>query len=324
MQLGVRCSRGLISWDECLTRCVHNALHPCDYTADMLNAMRVDYEDPDREPGVESFTPTRLLGCPRQPALQAGADYYVDVDQAYPAFRGNMVHALMERTTFPGAVQVIREHRFALTVMTRYGPQPFTAKPDLVVVKRVDYDETMKATLHVKIVDYKSTGDIGHDFTAAKLEHQLQANMYAWIVSRCLLDVVELPEAEDVEIVIDEVEIVYCSMKKIRRFTSAGERQTRGKMRTRKPATYESITLEPIRLWDLGKLHRYIIRKIEERIAAKTTLPDILEGEDAWLCDYCPVKALCYEIGNVGRELTPAHSGRGALTFGEGKEAESA
>lgn len=317
MQLGVKCSRGCIPWQECLGSCVHNPLHPCEYTADLLNTMRADYEDPDREPGIEAFTPTRLLGCPRQPVLQAGADYYVDVEQGWPALRGSMVHALMERTTYPGAVQVIREQRLATTVMTRYGPQPFTAKPDLVVVKSIEnlhavYGDaqvedgtlvegpsTIKVPLtriHVKVVDYKSTGEIGHDLTAAKLEHQLQVNMYAWVVQQCLADVLELPGAD---IVVDEVEIVYCSMKKIRRFTSAGERQTRGKMQTRSPRTYASLTLEPIRLWRMNATGRYIARKIEERIAATEVLPDILQGEDAWLCEWCAVRQLCYEIGNV-------------------------
>jgi hypothetical protein len=305
MQLGVRCPRGTIAWDECLLSCAPNPLHPCDYTADMLDAMRVDYEDPDREPGVESFTPTRLLGCARQPVLMGDADYYVDVEQSYPAFRGNMVHALMEKTRHPGAVSVIRERRFATTVMTKHGPQPFTAKPDLIVVKsivhdlRADVSGGPEYTIHVKVVDYKSTGEIGHDMLAAKLEHQLQVNMYAWVVSQCLPDYLGMPHAA---VVVDELEIVYCSMKKIRRFTSAGTRQTRGKMKTRKPATYESITLQAIRLWDIPKMGRYIQRRIEARLDAKVELPDMLEGDDAWLCDYCPIKALCFEVGNLRKD----------------------
>ena len=299
MQLGVKCPRGTIGWDECLLHCVHDPLHPCDYTADILDMMRVDYEDPDREPGVESFTPTRLLGCPRQPVLMSDADYYVDVEQAYPATRGNMVHALMEKARYPGAVKVIREKRFATTAMTKYGPQPFTAKPDLIVVQDMYMAETGPNPvwkIHVKIVDYKSTADIGHDMTEAKFEHQLQVNMYAWVVSQCLPDFLELPGAE---VVVDAVEIVYCSMRKIRRFTSGGPRVTKGKRKTLKPLTYEPLTLQAIKLWTMPQMGRYIARRIETYIDAReVALPNILEGDDAWLCNYCPVFALCREVGN--------------------------
>ena len=311
MQLGVKCPRGTISWDECLLHCAHDPLHPCDYTADILDLMRVDYEDPDREPGVESFTPTRLLGCPRQPVLMSGADYYVDVEQAYPATRGNMVHALMEKARYPGAIKVIREHRFATSIMTKYGPQPFTAKPDLIVVQDIVAGESIKGknlptlqeikdsypTIHIKIVDYKSTADIGHDMLSAKLEHQLQVNMYAWVVFWCLPEFMEMPNAN---VVIDSVEIVYCSMKKIRRFTSAGERTTKGKRLSVRPLKYDTLTLEPIKLWKTASIGKYVARRVETYLDAKEVeMPDMLEGDDAWLCNYCPVANYCREVGNV-------------------------
>lgn len=290
-QLGVLCPRGTISWEECLGSCAHNPLRPCDYSADMLNYMRRDYEDPDAEPGVESFTPSRLLGCVRQPVIMGDSDYYVDVDQAYPALRGNMIHALMERATYPGALLVIREHRFSQTVMTKEGPKPFTGKADVVVVKSI-----RDGVIYVKVIDYKSTGEIGHDMTEARMSHQLQINMYAWLATQELPALLELPNHI---VVVDELEIVYCSMKKIRRFTSAGSRQTRGKRKTVRPLSYEQITLAPLNFWSIHKTGLYIRHKIEERLDAKVKLPDILEGDDAWLCNYCPVFAVCHQIGNA-------------------------
>lgn len=290
-QLGVYCPRGTISWEECLGSCAHNPLRPCDYTADMLNMMRRDYVDEDAEPGVESFTPTRLLGCARQPVIQGESDYYVDVEQAYPATRGNMIHALMEKATYPGVLTTVREHRYNQTVMTKYGPQPFSGKADLVVVRAV-HDET----IYVKIIDYKTTNDIGHDMVEAKQNHQLQINMYAWLVAKELPELLDLPTYR---VEVEELEIIYVSIKKKRRFTSAGELRRRGKRLTVKPLTYQTITLKALPLWKLSWTGRYIRSKIEERMDAEVKLPDILEGDDAWLCNYCPIFDVCHQIGNV-------------------------
>lgn len=292
MQVGVHCPRGFISHEEC-RRCALDPLHPCDYTPDVLESMRIDYDDEDREPGVDSFTPTRILGCARQPLLMGQGDYYVDVDQAYAMFRGNMVHSLVEKSRYPGATAVIREQRMKTTVDTRYGPQVFSAKPDIIVVKEI---KPVSREVFIKVVDYKSTGDIRHDMLEAKMDHQWQVNMYAWVASRVLPDVLDLPGAQ---VVVDEVEIAYFAMRKMRRFTSAGERQTKGKRLSVSPLRYETITLRPLMLLPMPAVGAFVRGKIEERIEAKEELPDILEGEQAWRCNYCPVRELCYRIGNV-------------------------
>lgn len=290
-QLGVYCPRGTIGWEECLGSCAHNPLRPCDYTADILNMMRRDYSDKDAEPGVESFTPTRLLGCARQPVLMGESDYYVDVEQAYPATRGNMIHALMEKAVYPGVLTTIRERRYSTTVMTKYGPQPFSGKADLVVVKSI-----RDGVIRVKIVDYKTTNKIGHDMLEAKLDHQLQINMYAWLAAQELPELLDLPNHR---VEVEELEIIYVSIEKKRRFTSAGELRRRGKRLTVKPLTYDTITLKALPLWGLKQTGKYIRAKIEERIEAEVRLPDILEGDDAWLCNYCPIFDVCHQIGNV-------------------------
>jgi hypothetical protein len=161
----------------------------------------------------------------------------------------------LPKARYPGAIKVIREKRFAIMVMTKYGPQPFTAKPDLIVVQDIlDKHPADADEVHVKIVDYKSIAGIGHDMTEAKFEHQLQVNIYAWVVSQCLPNFLELPGAE---VVVDSVEIVYCSMRKIRRFTSGSPRVTKGKRKPLKPLTYEPLTLQPIKLWTMPQMGRY-------------------------------------------------------------------
>lgn len=292
-QLGVKCPRGLISWNECLGSCAHNPLRPCDYTADMLWQMRADNSD---EPGDGAFSPSRLLGCARQSVLIGQRDYYVDVEQAYPATRGNMVHALMEKCAYPGALYAIREHRFYCTIETKYGPQQFTAKPDLIVVKDITDDNVIV----VKILDYKSTIRINNTLVEAKLEHQLQVNMYAWVVTQCLPIALGL---DDYRVVVDELEIEYANTEDKRRFTSAGARQIPCKRKVNGKLVDALLDLEPITLWNMTKVGRYIQAKITERLEAKEVrLPDILEGESAWLCRYCPVYDFCHEVGNERRE----------------------
>jgi hypothetical protein len=291
MQVGVQCPRGEMTWDACAV-CRQNPLHPCMYPADVLDLMQEHYDDPDREPGSEAFTPTRLLGCDRQGVLMGRGETYVDVDRAWFPVRGNMVHALMERAPYPGALHVLREQRLHTTVDTCYGPQPFSAKPDLIVVQRLAPDG-----LHCKIVDYKSTNAIGHDLVQARTEHQLQTNMYAWIAARVVPDLLGVPECA---LVVDELEIVYADMKRVRRFTSAGWLKDRGPMLRRSPRSYTTLDLAPITIYHPDRVGAFIQRRIEERLAAREELPPVLEGDRAWMCDFCPVRTACFALAGKG------------------------
>lgn len=301
MQVGVILGGERLTWDDAYER-AQDPLRAWPYPPDMLQLMQIDYTDPDREPDVDSFTPTRIMSCHRQAVLQSDSDYYIDADQAWPMVRGHMVHALMEKASYPGALTAIREQRMRTWVETKYGPQLFTAKPDLIVVNSIDpadspdcyeRDEDVPLEIHIKVVDYKSKNEIKHELTRVAFEHELQVNMYGWVASRELPRIMDLPRTR---VVVDEVEIVYCDMSKVRRFTSAGYLSARGKMLTRKPKTYETLQLEPIRLWSLDKIGRFVQRRIEQRIAAKDELPPVLPDEEAWRCNYCPVRELCTRI----------------------------
>lgn len=297
MQIGVRCPRGEIEWEECLTKCAPNPLHPCDYTPDLLNLMRVDYADPDREPGVESFTPTRLLGCQRRGVLEGDADYFVDVDGAYKMVRGHMVHRLMELANYPSAVSVMREKRMGVQVETSFGPKLFTGKADLIVLKQVTHnirDGKPEFIYHCKVVDYKSTSEIKHELVEAKPEHVLQVNMYAWLVQQALSN-------EDELYLVDELEIVYCDMRKTRRFTSAGWRKAKGKRISTRPLRYEDLDLAPITLHQHNRIGAFIQRGIERKLSAREELPPPLEGDDAWVCAFCPVFQVCQDLAARGQ-----------------------
>jgi hypothetical protein len=292
MQIGVKCIRGNILHNDCRS-CALNPLHPCQYGPDVLEKMRVDYTNPDREPDQTAFTPSRLLSCPRQAQLQSRTDYYIDVDNAYPMTRGNMVHALMEKSRYPGVPNTIREHRFQTTIDTDFGTVTFTGKSDLVTINSFDPVET---TWHVGIVDYKTISKIGHDMVRATDEHIAQINMYAWLVTKALPGYHGFDKGS---VVVDTLEIEYFAMEKSRRFTSAGPLLARGKRITgTHPWEYETIGLLPIPFYPLEKTELAIRRRIETRL--RPELAPILPEEERWKCPGCPVYELCYGLPEQG------------------------
>lgn len=293
--IGVHCVLGNIKHDDCRS-CATNPLHPCAYPADLLELMRGGGEPPQ-----SAHSPTRIQGCARQAVLMDETDYYIDLDTAYPMARGHMVHALMESSPYPNAIASIREQRQTAVVETRFGPQAFSGKPDLVVIKELVHNvrgEQPEFYYTAKVVDYKSTSEIGHDLTEAKREHQIQVNLYAWLVGKLLL-------VEALPVVVDELEVIYADMKKVRRFTSAGPLQAKGKMTRRSPKEYETLDLAPIRIKDAAWCERYIRHHIERREGAKGTLPPVLEGEETWRCYRCDVYDACLAAAIQNGERTP-------------------
>jgi hypothetical protein len=243
-----------------------------------------------------------LLGCDRRDVLQGmGEEYYVDVEGMWPALRGTMIHSTMDRREYPGADPMIREVRFSTQVQTAYGPVTFTGKPDAIVVQIVE------GVAYCKIIDYKSTNEIGHKTVAAD-EHIMQINMYAWLVGRCLLAYLgDLRRAVE-SVLVEELEIVYGDMRKTRRFTSSGTLEARGKMLTErdahgkihrvKPPQYERLVLAPIPLLSSAQVEAWVVGRIEDRIRAKDILPPVLPPEREWMCLNCPVREACQRIAN--------------------------
>src|ERR1700731_3234391 len=101
----------------------------------------------------------------------------------------------------------------------------------------------------------------------------MQINMYAWLVRRCLPEILEVERVD-----VDELEILYLSQKKTRRFTSAGALKERGKLLARKSNTQDTLTLEAIPLLRDDVPEAWTNNPIRERPAAETTLSAILNG----------------------------------------------
>ena len=311
---GVKCVRGYIPVKEC-ERCALNPLHPCTFTADLIAGMRWQAEhDEDGEEVV--FSPSRLLSCDRRAGLEVGvgeeASSWLDTSASYPLFRGNMVHALMERVKHvPGTDSLIREVRFSVEVETRYGLKVFSGKSDLVTVKErvLLHKPGMRfpqELLICKVTDYKSKKKIEHSLTKPSREHVMQVNMYRWLVEQALPEWLVLKEGyfegPAPLVLVDELEIAYVDMDRTRRFTSAGELQDKGKRLNRtQPYQYETLTLAPIPKIDREQIAAWVVKHIESRVKAKTEeLPPPLEGEAAWVCNYCPLFDICHDLAERG------------------------
>ena len=318
---GVRCPLGDVLMAE-HEKCMLTPNRPCGLTPDLLGMITGSEKE---RVGIK-FSPSSIQGCQRREILQKGKDWFVDVDQAWPSVRGNLIHAIFEGSKpWPGILGTVREHRFETVLETKHGPQTLSAKPDVIVLNRIEGD-----TLFIHVIDYKSKSEIGHDLIEADKKHQNQINMYAWVASRELVEYLRKPlvqrplnyddpainltqqgerelvclymDYENPKVVVERVEIEYMDMKKVRTFVSGVTRYARGKMTKRTaPKEYETLTLAPLPLHKPASVQRWVTKKIEaildEQVGGQ--VPHPLVGEDAWVCYYCPVRSSCIEVGRA-------------------------
>lgn len=303
-QKGVKCVRGLIPHSEC-RKCANDPLHPCALTPQLLESLREQHQ----ELRPDEFTPTRLIDCPRKAQLQLSQDWYLDVEKAWPALRGTIMHARLETLPRgPGYLGEVREVRLETTVETKYGPQIVKGKSDLIVVLDVDdsevalqvVEETMTNTgpvMRIKVVDYKSKGNVDHDLTRADRRHIMQINLYGWLASKALPKALNRPE---LRVEVAELEIFYAGANKPRRFTSAGPLKADGKFIDRRLGTHEELILEAIPMRPLDSIEKWVIKRVEDVIEAREYLPPPLTGQEAEICQFCPVRQACEELAREG------------------------
>lgn len=301
MQLGVRCEYyGKVSHSYC-RECSLKPLHPCGFPANLLEKMRSN-EDFERT----EFTPSTLLECDRRTVLYTSRDHWMDPQHEWWLHRGHDIHHYLEQLDFPegSVVATVREKRLKTTVETKYGTQLISGKMDLVVVKSIDEVpvnafNTLR-TARCKIVDYK-TKKVEHSLLKPDRKHQMQLNIYAWLVENTLLDL-DIPQLAGVDrVLVDEIELVYVDMGKCRRFSSDGEMVVNG-IKHKGAREAEKITLAQINLLDMQTVEDWVINRIEQKIEAKTTLPskeDALyqSGNDASFCFFCSMREACESAG---------------------------
>ena len=183
-----------------------------------------------------------------------------------------------------------------------------------------------KTTLHVAITDWKTKSDIPHSLLEADRRHVYQVNDYAWLTTRVLADYLNnweimapkearfdltgdpLPHID--QVVVDDLNVVYLSMSKVRTFTTGRLLYAKGKQVTAmgedgkrhvvQPVEHEVLELAPLHEFSLSYTESLIRKGIEDQIAGREALAAPLEGDDAFLmCPGCGVKDVCIALGKA-------------------------
>jgi hypothetical protein len=235
----------------------------------------------------DGFTATELLGCLRKVRLKREHDYYLDPEELYWAFRGQLLHRVARRWVRRGDEDAIAERRFTARVFV--DAEPISGQPDLVYRDRghvVDYKTCRRLPGTWKTYRCQSCGKVmqegekvirknlkkyecphcehAHDYAArqaglteepprARPSHVAQINVYAWILAQH-------------NIPIRTGEIVYLDMG--------------GMIRA------------PVEIWPIGQTAELVEGAYNALLAE--TLPDrITDPDDLWECGYCPVRRIC-------------------------------
>ena len=118
----------VVSPQQC-ENCARKGAPPeCSMTAPVVAGMTLGIRKRD------GFTATELLGCLRKVRLKREHDYYLDPEELYWAFRGQLMHDVAKRWVRRGDEDAIAERRFAAKVFL--DAEPISGQPDLVYLDR--------------------------------------------------------------------------------------------------------------------------------------------------------------------------------------------
>ena len=196
---------------------------------------------------------TKLLYCPRRTYFEKVIDYTINVNELYEVFRGTLMHS------------VLAEYKNSDCLIE----QTFTRKyKDIEVSGTIDkYDMKNKI-----LYDYKTIKNVADDRTLrwgnAKLEHQVQLNLYKWLI-------------ED-KFPVEHLVLVYIGTDSI--LKQEIEIRTPENKTKYKPIQEAFNRLEVLsKCWNLSF----------EEAKEKNLIP---KAEKGWICKYCKFIKECSEV----------------------------
>lgn len=204
----------------------------------------------------DAISVTQLLGCPRKVFLEKTNDWFSHPIENWPALRGTLVHSLLEQTGGSGAEIEVRHER-------TYRGVTISGQPDSVRV--------LGSGKRRLIRDWKSTNKLPY-YDNAYSSHKLQTNIYRWLL--------------ELDPRFTEIEIVYISMDGVKAIplkkggTTKYGRQIENQVMT--DAEVEAYLDD--RLMTLDAQNK----------AGRPVAYHNVDEEDLWNCQFCPVKAICY------------------------------
>jgi hypothetical protein len=205
----------------------------------------------------DSISVTQLLGCPRKVYLEGTTDYAVPPADNYAAFRGMVVHAVLEESG-EGAEKETRVER-------EYRGVTISGQPDNLRVVGVNNRTLLR--------DWKSVNKLPL-YDNAYSHHQEQVNLYRWLLS---LDW-RRTDLEIVYLAMDGVKVIPLKRGGTNRYGRAIPMQV--------------WTDEEVESFLDRKLMVLSAQRKHESPVAYHNVP----VDDLWQCDYCPVRNRCYEL----------------------------
>lgn len=271
----------VVSAQQCERCARQGAPQTCPMTAPIVAGMTLGIRN------LEGFTATELLGCLRKVRLKREHDYYLNPEELYWAFRGQMIHDVAKRWVRRDDKDAIAERRFSARVFL--DAEPISGQPDLVYRDRghvLDFKTTRRLPGTWKTYRCQKCGEVmqegesvirkdlkkyecphcahPHDYQArlaglteepprARPAHVAQINVYAWILAQH-------------DITIRTGEIIYLDMG--------------GMIRA------------PVEIWPATQTAE-LVEQAYQALLDKDLPEPITEPEDRWECDYCPVRRIC-------------------------------
>lgn len=231
----------------------------------------------------EHLSTTALVSpCPRSRILQSKADYITTMEDLWRAFRGTMIHYVLEAAARPGSIAEVRFH-------TTFANDDLSCKPDLITENGViwDYKNTAKNPLYNNMYP----NHVG----------QLQLNRY--IVSNA-----KSWEKDGKEVALpfdprhmefDHLVILYLDLDGPKPL----EYEEKIEVATKKGALYPTKKLSVPTIWSDGKVEDMFVPLYQDMRLAMTSYPDFPEvlvekwgGDASWKCPgypWCPLKGKC-------------------------------
>lgn len=252
----------------CITECPNPCTAP-NVLVTMLNAERANYHQGKR------ISVTMLTGgCKRRTLLERNLPYYVEPDRALPAFRGSLIHALVEE-----AGDMLKEFgwqielHLELVVRTKSGEWILTGTLDAYdSLRKTLYDlKTLQEYAVKMMVLGKNKGTWSEHIPDYYVK---QTNIYRYMAKK-----LELFTAEHLKLQI----------LTFRQLLLTGKTHMVGLQKGFKWST-EEYTIPPVPILDDELVKEWIESEGEEwyRILFEGAHAPVVSKDQKWLCKICP------------------------------------
>jgi len=237
----------------------------------------------------EGITVTQLGGCLRRQLLEGKHEFYGTPASNYAAFRGTVVHAMLE--SFPHPDAVIEER-----VWRRYGGAVLSGQIDKMRMLKHSRDDMLAylewvrlahaaemedkplperpfSDVEFEIEDWKSKDELPTYAYVAK-RYVSQGNLYRWLL--------RIPKG------MVHIDIVFVSMEGTRT------------MSLYEGGNFRNGRTKPDQIWSDSEIKKYLeerfaILDASRRLDRPLAYSNVTE-EDLWECQWCSAKPLCYRL----------------------------